>query len=162
MNSNVQKLMTSAGSGSSDRNDSNLAYNMLDESTDSTSNPSADQQIKSDQQPKTRLTSYLPFPRNQSQSVGSSLTSSVRSGHPLFPTRDRDNSHYRNNSFQRQNLVYNNTGRSSRKTVTLGKPIPDILLRIIKFFLGLNDSSTKQTVTGMVFYGTTVTMAFGM
>lgn len=50
---------------------------------------------------------------------------------------------------------------NNRKTFTQGKPIPDVIIKIIHFLLGIKENENKRSITGTVFYGITIAVAVG-
>ena len=79
---------------------------------------------------------------------------------PLFnnaPPTNRNNSNNNNNLFQ----LSHNCSLPSRRTITLGKPLPRLFVTCIQFLLGINPRSSKRTISGRVFFGLTISFAIG-
>ena len=160
MASNLQRLV-GAHSAPNNEDDSQLPYNQFDNCD----------VINTTVLPKSGCSSSSPLGESQNSTTdglhrrhngisatdANSLSSSLRSSHPLFPSRGRQFHHF----YENQCTTINRRLSSNRKTLTLGRPIPSALMKAIYFLLGINENVSKRTIMGTVLLGVTIAVAIG-
>lgn len=174
LNSHLSKLFQTSGSPSQ-HSGSDLPYHALDSSSghnnshgSSSSTPVGQPPPTgvppcsvSNKQPNSSLSNQkedLQRPHGCATIINTAQFDSITMG--LQPQTPGYPMHVPHTCITRPPVPHNPSSYSrSRRTITLGKPIPKFVMLGICFLLGINRSSNKRTMAGRVFQGLTIGMA---
>lgn len=91
-----------------------------------------------------------------------SSTSEGGCSHPVLNNASRQYSTSHGPVHSNSGLVHlSPNSTQSRRTITLGKPLPVFFMSIIHLLLGINLNSIRRTIPGKFFYGLTISFAIG-